>query len=155
MASLDFGDSKNLDMMAWKNVLQKTIRNCFALAGFLTPVDVNPIENAESDNFAPPENWSILSDVTAVEEFVQCDSKLATCSLRTIDEMIANDETSSEEEDNYTEKSLPSFQQALAGFNTMREYLISSDSNDKVKITLLTLHNELFSLHSKKIYNLK
>ncbi|GBM15438.1 hypothetical protein AVEN_199685-1 [Araneus ventricosus] len=118
-------------------------KNCFAIGGFLTPVDVNPIENAESDHFVPPENWSNLSDVTAFEEFVQCDSELATCSLLTIDEMISNEETSSEEEDNCTEKPLPSFQQALAGFNITKEYLIISDLNDKVKMTL-------FSVHSKK-----
>ncbi|GBO33110.1 hypothetical protein AVEN_73613-1, partial [Araneus ventricosus] len=118
---------------AWQNVLQKTI-NCLALGGFLTPVDVNPIENAESDHFVPPENWSNLSDVTEFEEFVQCDSELATCYLLTIDEMIANEETSSEEEDNCTEKPLPSFQQALMDFNTMQEYFISSDLNDKVKM---------------------
>ncbi|GBL81933.1 hypothetical protein AVEN_50521-1 [Araneus ventricosus] len=64
--------------------------------GFLTPVDVIPIEKAKSDHFVPPGNWSNLSDVTAFEGFVQCDSELATCSLLTIDEMIANDETSSE-----------------------------------------------------------
>ncbi|GBM00264.1 hypothetical protein AVEN_32615-1 [Araneus ventricosus] len=93
-------------MMAWQNVLQKTIKNCFTLGRFSTPVDVNSIENTESDNFVPPENWSNLSDVTAFEEFVQCDSKLATCSLLTIDEMIANEETSSEEEDNCTENKL-------------------------------------------------
>ncbi|GBM48401.1 hypothetical protein AVEN_12003-1 [Araneus ventricosus] len=113
-------------------------------------VDVNPIENAESDHFVPPENWSNLSDVTAFEEFVQSDSELATCSLLTIDEVIANEETSNEKEDNFTEKPLPSFQQALAGFNSMQEYLISSDLNDKVKMALLTVHNELFSVHSKK-----
>ncbi|GBL96543.1 hypothetical protein AVEN_229974-1 [Araneus ventricosus] len=89
-------------------------KNCFALGGFLTPVDVNPIENAESDHFVPPENWSTLSDATAFEEFMQCDSELATYSLLTIDEMIANEEISSQEEDNCTEKPLPSFQQALA-----------------------------------------
>ncbi|GBN32273.1 hypothetical protein AVEN_113458-1 [Araneus ventricosus] len=71
-------------------------------------------------------------------------------SLLTIDEMITNEETSSEEEDNCTEKPLPSFKQALAGFNTMQEYLISSDLNDKVKMALLTVHNEHFSVHSKK-----
>ncbi|GBL87071.1 hypothetical protein AVEN_218767-1 [Araneus ventricosus] len=49
---------------------QKTIKNCFAPGGILTPVDVNPIANAESDHFVPPENWSNLSDVTAFEEFV-------------------------------------------------------------------------------------
>ncbi|GBM11825.1 hypothetical protein AVEN_26755-1 [Araneus ventricosus] len=86
IASLDQGDSKNMKidvlqamnfiMMAWQNVLQKTIKNCFALGRFLTPVDVNPIENAKSDHFVPPENWSNLSDVTAFEEFVQCDSEL-------------------------------------------------------------------------------
>ncbi|GBL66889.1 hypothetical protein AVEN_114324-1, partial [Araneus ventricosus] len=65
--------------------------------------------------------------VTAFEECVQCDSELTTCSLLTIDEMIANEETSSEEEDKRTEMSLPSFQQASEGFNTMQEYLISSD----------------------------
>ncbi|GBN44812.1 hypothetical protein AVEN_53671-1 [Araneus ventricosus] len=64
-------------------------------------------------HFVPPENWSNLRDVTAFEEFVQCDSKLATCSLLTIEEMSANKETSNEEEDNCTEKPLPSFQQAL------------------------------------------
>ncbi|GBN52717.1 hypothetical protein AVEN_91353-1 [Araneus ventricosus] len=112
-------------------------------------MDVNPIENAESDHFVPAENWSNLSDVTAFEEFVQCDSELATCSLLTIDEMITNEETSSEEEDNCAEKPLPSFQQALTGFNTMQGYLISSDLNDKVKMALLTVHNELFSVHSK------
>ncbi|GBM96420.1 hypothetical protein AVEN_63942-1 [Araneus ventricosus] len=136
-------------MIAWQNVLQKTIKNCFALGGFLTPVDVNPIENAESDHFVPPENCSNLSDVTAFEEFVQCDSELATCSLLTIDEMITNEETNSEEEDNCAEKLLPSFQQTLTGFNTMQEYLISSDLNDKVKMALLTVHNELFSVHFK------
>ncbi|GBL98025.1 hypothetical protein AVEN_126912-1 [Araneus ventricosus] len=134
----------NFIMRAWQNVLQKTIKNRFALGGFLTPMDVNPIENAESDHFVPPENWSNLSDVTAFEEFVQCDSELATCSLLTIDEIITNEETSSEEEDNCTVKPLPSFQQTLAGFNTMQEYLISSDLNDKVKMALLTVHNELF-----------
>ncbi|GBL74098.1 Zinc finger protein 362 [Araneus ventricosus] len=107
-------------------------KNCFALGGFLTPVNVNPIEKSECDHFVPPENWSNLSDVTAFEEFVQCNSELATCSLLTIDEMITNEETSSEE-DNCTEKPLPSFQQALAGFNTMQKYLISSDLNDKDK----------------------
>ncbi|GBL73780.1 hypothetical protein AVEN_230756-1 [Araneus ventricosus] len=116
---------------------------------FLTPVDVNPIKNAESDHFVPPENWSNLSDAAAFEEFVQCDSELATCSL------LTNEETSSEEEDNCNDKPLPSFQQALAGFNTMQEYLISSDLNDKVKIALLTVHNKRFSVHSKKFYNLK
>ncbi|GBM70533.1 Tigger transposable element-derived protein 4 [Araneus ventricosus] len=89
------------------------------------PVDVNPIENAESDNFVPPENFSNLSDVTVFKEFVQCDTELETRSLLTIDEMIANEETSSEEEDNCTEKPLPSFQQALEGFDTMQEYLPS------------------------------
>ncbi|GBN53815.1 hypothetical protein AVEN_9745-1 [Araneus ventricosus] len=118
-------------------------------------VDVNPIENAESDHFVPTENRSNLSDATAFEEFVQSDSELVTCSLLTIDEMIANEETSSEEEDNCTEKPLPSFQQALAGFNTMQEYPISRDLNDKVKMTLLTVHNELFPGNSKKAYNLK
>ncbi|GBN15368.1 Tigger transposable element-derived protein 4 [Araneus ventricosus] len=64
IASLDHGDSKNMKidilqamnfiMMAWQNVLQKTIKNCCALGGFLTPADVNPIENAESDHFLPP-----------------------------------------------------------------------------------------------------
>ncbi|GBO27637.1 hypothetical protein AVEN_23907-1 [Araneus ventricosus] len=137
-------------MMAWQNVLQKTIKNCFALSGFLTPVDSNPIENDESDHFVPPENWSNLSDVAAFEVFVKCDSEPATCSLLTIYEMIANEETSSEEEDNCTEKPLQSFQQALAGFNTMQEYLISIDLSDKVKMALLTVHNELLSLHSKK-----
>ncbi|GBN53817.1 hypothetical protein AVEN_9747-1 [Araneus ventricosus] len=102
-------------------LMKKTIKNCVALGRFLTPVDVNPIGNAESDHFVPPENRSNLSDATAFEEFVQSDSELATCSLLTIDEMIANEETSSEEEDNCTEKPLPSFQQALAGFNTMQE----------------------------------
>ncbi|GBM71686.1 hypothetical protein AVEN_127057-1 [Araneus ventricosus] len=97
-------------------------KNCFALGGFLIPVDVSPIENAESDHFVPPERWSNLSDVTAFEEFVQCYSELRTCSLRTIDEMIANEETSSEEEENCTKKPLPSFQQVLAGFNTIQEY---------------------------------
>ncbi|GBN38699.1 hypothetical protein AVEN_249495-1 [Araneus ventricosus] len=159
IASLDHGDSKNMKidvlqamnfiMMAWQNVLQKTIKNCFALGGFLTPADVNSIENAESDHFVLPENWSNLSDVTAFEEFVQCDSELVTCSLLTIDEIITNEETSSEEEDNCTEKPLPSFQQALTGFNTMQEYLISSDLNDKVKMALSTVHNELFSVDSK------
>ncbi|GBO42229.1 hypothetical protein AVEN_110160-1 [Araneus ventricosus] len=52
-----------------------------------------------------------LSDVTAFEEFVRCDSELAACSLPAINEMIANEEISSEEED--------------------QEYLISSDLNDK------------------------
>ncbi|GBM40492.1 hypothetical protein AVEN_28646-1 [Araneus ventricosus] len=85
----------------------------------LSPVDVNPIENAEFDHFVPSKNWSNLSDVTAFEEFVQCDSELATCFLLTIDEMIANEEIINEEEDNSTEKSLTSFQQALSGFNTM------------------------------------
>ncbi|GBN28017.1 hypothetical protein AVEN_82002-1 [Araneus ventricosus] len=85
---------------------------------------------------------------------VQCDLEFATCSLLTIDEMIANEETGSEEEDNCTEKPLPSFQQALAGFNTIQEYLISSDLNDKFKMALLTVHNEHFSVHSKP-YNLK
>ncbi|GBM59486.1 hypothetical protein AVEN_240582-1 [Araneus ventricosus] len=163
IASLDHGDSKNMKidvvqamnfiMMAWRNVLQKMI-NCFALGVFLTPMDVNPIENAESDNFVPPENWSNLSDVTAFEEFVQCDSEFATCSLLTIDEMIANEETSSEEEDNCTEEPLPSFQQALVCFNTMQEYLISSDLNN-VKMALLTMHNELFLCILKKLCNLK
>ncbi|GBM44094.1 hypothetical protein AVEN_75907-1 [Araneus ventricosus] len=74
---------------------KKLLRACV----FLTPVNVNPIENAKSDHFFPPENWSNLSDVTAFEEFVQCDSELATCSLLTIDEMITNETTSSEEED--------------------------------------------------------
>ncbi|GBM53524.1 Tigger transposable element-derived protein 4 [Araneus ventricosus] len=68
IASLVHEDSKNMKidvlkalnfiMMAWQNVLQKTI-NCFALGGFLTPVDVNPIENAESDYFVPTENGQI------------------------------------------------------------------------------------------------
>ncbi|GBM76017.1 hypothetical protein AVEN_68964-1 [Araneus ventricosus] len=71
----DILQAVNFTMMAWQNVLQKTIKNCFAFGGFLTPVYVNPIENAESDNFVPPENWSNLSDVTALEEFVQCDSE--------------------------------------------------------------------------------
>ncbi|GBO13561.1 Tigger transposable element-derived protein 6, partial [Araneus ventricosus] len=160
IVSLDHGDTKNMKidvlqtmnfiMMAWQNVLQKTIKNCFALSGFLSPVDINPIENDESDHFVPPENWSNLSDVTAFEVFVHCDSELATCSLLTIDEMIANEETSSEEEDNCTEKPLQSFQQALEGLNTMQQYLISSDLNDKVKMALLTEHNELLSVHSKK-----
>ncbi|GBM39366.1 hypothetical protein AVEN_119032-1 [Araneus ventricosus] len=86
---------------------------------FSVEVDVNPIEKAESAHFVPPENWSNLSDVTAFEEFVQCDLELVTCSLITIAEMIANQETSSEEEDNCTEKPLPSFQKTWAGFNTM------------------------------------
>ncbi|GBM44549.1 hypothetical protein AVEN_250533-1 [Araneus ventricosus] len=111
--------------------------------------DVNLIENAESDHFVPPENWSNLSDVTAFEEFVQCDSELAAYSLLTIDEIITNEETRSEEEDNCFEKPLSSFQQALTGFNTMQEYLISSDLNDKVKMALLTVQNEIFSVHSK------
>ncbi|GBL95856.1 hypothetical protein AVEN_227106-1 [Araneus ventricosus] len=141
-------------MMAWQNVLQNTIKNCFALGGFLTPVDVNPIENAESDHFVPPENWSNLSDVAAFEGFVQCDSELATCSLLTIVEMIANEETSTEEEDNCTEKTLCQVFNKFGGFfgwfNTMQEYLISSDLNDKVKMALLTVHNEHFSVRSKK-----
>ncbi|GBN81450.1 hypothetical protein AVEN_65840-1 [Araneus ventricosus] len=93
----------------------------------------------------PSENCSNLSDVTTFEEFVQCNSELATCSQQT------NEETSSEEEDNCAEKPLPSFQQALTGFNTMQEYLISSDLNDKVKMALLTVHNERFSVHSKNV----
>ncbi|GBM98184.1 hypothetical protein AVEN_135159-1 [Araneus ventricosus] len=144
---IDALQAMNFIMMAWQNVLQKTIKNCFTLGGFLCPVVVNPIENAESDHYVLPENCSNLSDVTTFEEFVQCDSELTTCSLLTIEEIIANDEISSEEEDNCTEKPLPSFQQALAGFNTMQEYLISSDLNDKIKMTLLTVHNELFSVH--------
>ncbi|GBN41226.1 hypothetical protein AVEN_146925-1 [Araneus ventricosus] len=108
------------------------------------------VENAESDHFVPPENWSNLSDVTAFEEFVQCDSELATCSLLTIGEMIANEKTSSDEEDNCTEKPLPIFQQALAGFNTMQEYLISSDLYDRIKMALSTVHTELFPVHYKK-----
>ncbi|GBM74617.1 Tigger transposable element-derived protein 4 [Araneus ventricosus] len=154
IASLDIGNSKNMKidvlqamnfiMMALQNVLQKTIKNCFAHGGFLASVYVNPVENAESDHFVKPENWSNFSDVSAFEEFVQCDSELATYSLLTIDEMIANEETSSAEEDNCTENTLPSFQQALTGFNTMQVYLIFSDLNDKVKMGLLTLHNELF-----------
>ncbi|GBN31589.1 hypothetical protein AVEN_150680-1 [Araneus ventricosus] len=105
-------------MMTWQNVLPKTM-NCFAVGRFLIPVDVNPIVNAECDHFVAPKNWSNLTDATAFEEFVQCDSKLATCSLLKIDEMIENEEKNSEEKDNCPEKPLPSFQQALAGFNTM------------------------------------
>ncbi|GBM29606.1 hypothetical protein AVEN_130084-1 [Araneus ventricosus] len=64
---------------------QITIENCFAFGGVLTPADFNSIENAESDHFVPPENWSNWSsDVTAFEEFAQCDSELPTCSLLTI-----------------------------------------------------------------------
>ncbi|GBN95073.1 hypothetical protein AVEN_77968-1, partial [Araneus ventricosus] len=117
--------------------------------------DVSAIENAESDHFVPPENWSNLRDVTAFEELVQCDSKFATCSLLTIEEMSANEETSSEEEDNCTEKPLPSFQQALVGFKTMQEYLLSSDLNNKVKMALLTVHNELLCVHSKNVLQSK
>lgn len=53
--------------------------------------------------------------------------------------MITNEETSSEEKDNGTEKTLPSFQQALLHFNTIQEYLISSDLNNNVKMVILAV----------------
>ncbi|GBM91613.1 hypothetical protein AVEN_158584-1 [Araneus ventricosus] len=150
---IDDLQAMNFIMMAWQNVLQKTIKNCFAFVAFLTPLDVNPIDSAESDHFIQLENWSNLRNVTAFEDFVRCDLELATCSLLTIYEMIANAETSRDEEDNCSEKPLPSFQKALVGFNTMQEYLISSDLNDKVKMALCAMN--FFLRIPKNPYNLK
>ncbi|GBN89134.1 hypothetical protein AVEN_13261-1 [Araneus ventricosus] len=107
---IDVLQAMNFIMMAWQNVLQKAIKNCFALGKFLTPVDVNPIKTPNLIILFHQKTGSNLNDVNAFEEFVQCDSELAKCSLLTIDKMIVNQETSSEEEDKCTEKPLPSFQ---------------------------------------------
>ncbi|KAH7955972.1 hypothetical protein HPB52_005305 [Rhipicephalus sanguineus] len=75
--------------MSWDNVTSDTIANCFRKCGFSTGPDVVPTGvNQEPDEDLVIEGWESLKTEASAQDFVTADDNVATCGLRSIEDLV-------------------------------------------------------------------
>lgn len=94
---VDLLDAIHFLAMSWDRVKPDTIANCFKKCGFFcAPGDTE--ENGDDGAEIDIPDWGDLNVDASPEEFVSADDQLATCELRTVQDIIA-DVTAEEESD--------------------------------------------------------
>ncbi|XP_072145362.1 tigger transposable element-derived protein 6-like [Dermacentor andersoni] len=94
---VDLLDAIHFLAMSWDRVKPETIANCFKKCGFFcAPGDTE--ENGDDGAEIDIPDWGDLNVDASPEEFVSADDQLATCELRTVQDIIA-DVTAEEESD--------------------------------------------------------
>jgi len=117
-APIDILQSMRMADFAWRNVTEKTIKNCFMKAGFTSENiltthetgEVVSVEKATEEERMNAEHWASiqkkLNTDIPFEDFVNVDNEVLTCGTMTDEEIVAsvNSEMSDEENEEYQQE---------------------------------------------------
>lgn len=144
---------------AWQQVTQFTIQNCFVKCGYgdrNEESDMSEVNRNDED-----EDWTQLETGTAGVDFdayVSVDQELATCGVLSVEEMceevasgssMEEGQVDSDDNDEVDPKPVPSFQEALSAFETMRAFIYAHEIADRDQVNIINIEKLLFSLKSK------
>ncbi|KAL1476956.1 hypothetical protein MTO96_036118 [Rhipicephalus appendiculatus] len=81
-------DALHFLAMSWDNVTQDTIANCFRKCDFFAGQNAAPTEDQEPDADLHIEGWEDLGTRASAQDFVTADDNVATCGLRSVEELV-------------------------------------------------------------------
>jgi len=101
-----------------------------------------------------PEGWSSISSGQEYSDFVQTDEQLAVCGLQSIQDLVeesraAEGDDSSNDEAEVEPEPVPSFSQALKGYETVSRYLMSGELTEEGMRSVNRFGQILFKAHTK------
>lgn len=154
---IDVLQAINFIVVAWENVSPETIQNCFKKAQGNVAVTENvsnhEMENDEIMQFEDGEGVTF-------DEYVSVDDKVVTSGVIDIEEMVKEKEGIENESEEDGESStvvteVPTFAEALKGFETVRNFLFSHELSEKEQKDLTNVENLLFAIRTKKCKQVK
>jgi hypothetical protein len=149
-------------VLAWQQVTQSTIQNCFVKCGHVKKneqgSDVTEIDGSGEDDGTKDEDWVRLGACIAgvnFDAYVSVDQELATCGVLCVEEMCGELGSGSCVEevqgggDEAEPEPVPSFKEALHGFESMRAFMCAHDITERNQANIVNIESLLFKLKRK------
>lgn len=150
----------NFIASAWEGVTQLTVANCMRKAGFHLGLNAAGGEVEDEVENVDPEDWARLGGQGSFEDFVESDSDVVTSELMSLDDIIAQSQSDSEEEGESAvrgidESAVPKFGEAIAAFEQLQAFLLSRDLLDEEQLILSRLSNILYKQSKSQVKQTK
>lgn len=146
---------------AWFQVSPATLQNCFRKCGFGESRETNDTNTVNEEQLIS-EDWEKLAprDVN-FDTYATVDSELATCGVMTVEQLCdeataatsesAVREIASEGEDEDEIEPLPTFAEALAAFDKIRNYISAYDTDGSEVQNILNVEGALYRVKTRQV----
>lgn len=147
-------DAMHFVAVAWDRVTPATIANCFAKCGIFKSVVA---ATSQVPDPIPADVWNQLGVDCCADDFVTADDDLATCGLRTVEDIVEEASSqhgissSDEDDDCRSDDQPPTVAETMRALDTLRRAVTSESVRESTSAQFFSFENALLAdLAAKK-----